>query len=422
MKQMENEIKSLKQQINSVESYKDTSIDNDDNIVTPVILSKKLTQKSIPKDVAETLLNAFNYMTQYLHIYGDDATQEYKFQETMIKVIDYNIHCKQTQNPLYVVCEKAEQLKHNDHSWKAKHYLYDEKELATRYNITSLPVTPSMNCSIILKIKNTMNRVKEMLQDTKKRNDIIRHRNTPWNCDDKIPIFNKTSKNNGMCLTLSKDAFAKKLNTFANESGDIHLVPIVRFNKKNNYFYEVAWIAQIGKDINIGISFKLNPKGKSVFPYIPSAIYLDIRDQHKLVLDKHNCKCLANFKSIIDRLQIGKSDVSREYQSKMNRQMNEHKNEMNEYMKLREKDMLVIDQMTTTCTNLQRDLQSLLQLQNQVAQQQNVLNTLQYQQQVSVLSTLNINPTQHQQQIQIHNNQLTNQINYLNHNEFRNNN
>ncbi len=80
-------------------------------------------------------------------------------------------------------------------------------------------------------------------------------------------------------LSVRKTSICTKIKNIADKNvNDIQLIPVVRFNNENKYFYEIAWIVKIGKDINIAISFK-HIKNK----YLPSAIYLDIHDAHKLV-------------------------------------------------------------------------------------------------------------------------------------------
>eukprot|EP01084_Bolivina_argentea_P073617 133581_1 len=145
--------------------------------------------------------------------------------------------------PLYVVCEKQNKL------WKANEDLYHSSRLEQIYKISkqhlSVPIT--INDKTSSEIKHAKEHVTRILKNKTQRNAIIGSKNTPWNNEDKIPVINK-SKQNGLSLILEKHQFVQKLKTFGDTNvNDIQLIPIVRFNDENKYFYEVAWIVEIGK-------------------------------------------------------------------------------------------------------------------------------------------------------------------------------
>eukprot|EP01084_Bolivina_argentea_P280289 479318_1 len=227
---------------------------------------------------------------------------------------------------------------------------------------------------------------------------------TKWNHTDKVPVYNKTSKKYGLRLKLTKEEFVTKLKKFGDENCDnIHLIPIVNFNK-NDYFVEIVWVVQIGKDIDIGIAFKRNDKYKAI---MPSGIYLDINDQHKLLKYEHECKCLDSFKCIIDHLEIGRNTIVRTNQSVIRRQINE--------------DLQLRDQIKETCRNLQQNLKKTEIFLQSVSSKQNELNQLQTQfnqQQNKILKLMPENQLQiYQNRIQENNSRLLSNINKLDGNQ-----
>eukprot|EP01084_Bolivina_argentea_P314188 544187_1 len=391
---------------------------------TNLRVSRKLTKTIIPNKSDELFCNAFDYMNKYFHIHND-VIEDYKSDEKEVKVIDCGIQGKATKETLYIVCEKQNKSNGNDILWKTNDDLYSASKLEEIYKISISKdnLSPSVTISdeTMEAMKNAKEHLIHILKNEKQRNVMIGGKNTPWNNEEKIPVFNKATKQTGLTLMLEKHEFVQKLKRFANNNiNDIKLIPIVRFNNENKYFYEIAWIVEIGKDINIAISFK-HIKNK----YLPSAIYLDIHDAHKLVAYKHNCDCLTNVNCFIDRLQIGENKQTRMYQGykrkmeqKVNEQKNQidqHENQMQDYLRLRAQDILIIDDMKLTCENLQCDLQSLLQLQCSVNQQQQTCNRLH---ELNTLHTLNLNSqTIPSNPFHAYNDQLTTQFNNLNSNQ-----
>eukprot|EP01084_Bolivina_argentea_P279523 477882_1 len=443
LKQMQRKIEILEQQNPQINKIKMESVSSDEDVdcliddvknndmKNGVILSRQL-RKEMPRRIVQQFSNVIVHLNQYLHIHKDHATKEYKYKENVLKIINYNILCKETHKLLYAVCDKMDNPnnKYPFPLWKTRPNLYTEDQLETLYKISinSLPIGSSLDTTKMFEIKKSMEQIMWILQDDKQRNRIISSKNTPWNREDKIPIFNKSSKNSGLCLILSKEEFVNRVKSFAeiNVNNNLILVPIIRFDKKNKYFYEICWIIEIGKNINIAICFKENLKRKSNIPYIPSGIYLDINDQHRLVSYQHDCKCLINFICDIDRLQIGESEQFRTYQSKINKQKCKYENlqkQMNTVMEQREQDMLIVNEMIETYGKLKGDLHSLLQKQTDVEQQQNYCQQLltlngvavQYNplQQLNPAQILPVNNSLQQLQPQIH--QHNDQSEYITH-------
>eukprot|EP01084_Bolivina_argentea_P280290 479320_1 len=223
------------------------------NEQTNIKMTKKLILQEIPNKVKESFCNVSFYMNKYTQIYHDTATKEYKHEKQTIKVINYDIHCNKTQRPLFVVCEsiQSKDQANNVHiSWKTNDILYTAFQLEEMYKIpfNNLPLSGSKNKEAMVEMEKIKEQVMHMLQDPKQRNDIITAKKTKWNHTDKVPVYNKTSKKYGLRLKLTKEEFVTKLKKFGDENCDnIHLIPIVNFNK-NDYFVEIVWVVQIGKD------------------------------------------------------------------------------------------------------------------------------------------------------------------------------
>eukprot|EP01084_Bolivina_argentea_P248526 415741_1 len=178
------------------------------NATSNVKITRQLTKKEIPDKVDEEFSNTFDYMNKYMHIYHENAIDDYIHNDKAIKVINCNINCKKTQEPLYVVCEKKNELK--DTLWKTIDDLYSTSKLEQIYKISkqnSSFVTISEKTST--EIKNAKEQIINILKDKILRDNIIGNKNTPWNNEDKIPIFNKTSKQNGLTLQLEKHQFVQ---------------------------------------------------------------------------------------------------------------------------------------------------------------------------------------------------------------------
>eukprot|EP01084_Bolivina_argentea_P268223 455515_1 len=182
----------------------------ENQISKDVILSRKLRNQEIPR--YETFCNVLVYLKQYLCIHKHDAVKKYKYKQNIIKVIDYNIHCTETQESLYVICDKEYDSNNKEYIWKTRDHLYTKSELEKLYNTCNNipPAALSLNETKMSQINQSKQQIMHMLQNTKQRNCVIGNKHTPWNREDKIPIFNKSSKNSGLCLILSKEEFVNR--------------------------------------------------------------------------------------------------------------------------------------------------------------------------------------------------------------------
>eukprot|EP01084_Bolivina_argentea_P079105 143544_1 len=150
-------------------------------------ISNKLVKKEIPNKVKEVFCHALDYMNDYVHLYHKTVMKIFRHDKKCIKVINYDIQCKQTQKALFVVCEKTDPSNSNDTTWKTNHNLYTDSELEKKYKISpnNLPLPATINEETNTKIEKMMQQVADMLQNEKRRNLIICNKTTPWNNEDK---------------------------------------------------------------------------------------------------------------------------------------------------------------------------------------------------------------------------------------------
>eukprot|EP01083_Nonionella_stella_P318146 1161460_1 len=336
--------------------------------------SRRLTEHEIRNKAKERFSNEQEFMKQYVSIHSKDAIQTYSVKDHVLQVIDPNIHCKITQEPLYIVCKPSpcEKSHRSTKSWKTTHKLYTAEGVEKTFKIpcNALPKA-ALRSTIALEIETAQRQIQSLLVDVQHRHRLIKIKKMPWTRRDKIPIYNKTTRN-GLNLMLTKEEFVAKLKQFMNRidsnADNIHLVSMLRCTE-DEYNVETAWIVNIGMNRNIAISLKADARQGLMV----KGIHLDIGDEHKLAHAACDGTCLSGFTCDIDRLEIGPPEATRLY----------HRMAMdyNRLRSMRGADGVVMGQMLSACKQLEMDLkktetfvQSLLGKQAQLDKKQVELN------------------------------------------------
>eukprot|EP01083_Nonionella_stella_P295347 1003770_1 len=408
----------------SIESKESDPLDGSNeeksyNDCTQITFSKKLTKREIRNKAKERFSDEEKYVKQSVLVHSE-AIQTYPsaHRRTALQVINCNIHCKDTQEPLYIVCQPQrvsyEETQESRRSRKTKQQLYTAASIEKNFGIPSndLP-TPALKRTIALEIKNKKSRLDNFLGG-KCLMEIFGSKKIPWTKRDKIPIHNKNTQY-GIILRLPKDQFMAKLKQFAttidNSTNKIELVPMLQCTEDGHPNVEMAWIVDIEltdmdctkcgnvKNVNIAISLAVERNQLMV-----KGIYLDIHDAHKLVHGTcdHTCAGVSRFHCGIDCLEIGEPQPLRLYKSEVSKQLREYK-------QLRKDEDALTQLMITVCKQLDVDVkktqtfvQSLLQkleVQNQCLEvhtaHNNWVRSMHYQHHQQVqFQTQNNNPYQ----------------------------
>eukprot|EP01084_Bolivina_argentea_P104934 187851_1 len=257
----------------------------------------------ITNKIKENLNNLYFYMDKSI------AMQKHKIIKVNgeeIKIINYDIYDKITNEKLYCIVKKNKCERNGKFKWKMVDELFAAKDIHKQYNITMDKLPKSVRTNIEFQSQlNKQTKIKSIMVN--KMKDII-HK-TKWN---KIAIKNKYHTKKRTTLSLTKEMFIKNLKSLNdyNDMNAIKLIPILMFNNVNNFHWiEYVWIIKIDNGINIGISLKYNKDNHNL---IVKGIHLDkayIIQQSQLVSPKYCSNGLDDiFTSNITDICIGNPD------------------------------------------------------------------------------------------------------------------
>merc|ERR1719192_1976984 len=102
-------------------------------------ISKSLTESIVPSNVVEPISNVYSFMDRACVLsMGHDLERSER-----IKVINYDWHCKRTQQLLFCVMERQDLSANKSRGYKYKmlNRLFTAAELDKEYGITDLPLT-----------------------------------------------------------------------------------------------------------------------------------------------------------------------------------------------------------------------------------------------------------------------------------------
>ncbi len=111
------------------------------------------------------------------------------------------------------------------------------------------------------------------------------------------------------------------------------LVPIVRINKKNEWWVEHLWIVKVSENVTIGISLQLNIKTHNIEV---TGIHLnkEFITKSRTLIPPHNCHCLDAFMSLYDDLKIGDIDEDKNTNKQLKRHLTQYKSNYYKLKKL----------------------------------------------------------------------------------------
>eukprot|EP01084_Bolivina_argentea_P038216 70660_1 len=320
-----------------IHGIKNTLISKINDPITPgkVKITQTMTNEIIPSRIKERIQLIFNYMNKLLVF--SQIKVLYKNAQISICIINYDFHCKYTNESLYCIIIKHTNVSINSkYEWTMEDKLFTNNDIIDILNkfaikSNSLPKPISMDKHFTHEI-NKFNNIKlNKLLISQTIDTIIN--NTKWH---NISINSKKNNNERRILKLSTSEFKNKLTYY----GDIntvnmnHLVAIVRINKKYEWWIEHLWIVKIEDNVTIGISLQLNAKTHKIDV---TGIHLNkdfIIKSHTLIPPhNYNCNCLNGFISFYDDLTIGDIDEDKNTNRQLKRHLNQYKSN---YYKLKQ--------------------------------------------------------------------------------------
>jgi len=270
--------------------------------------------QTIPSRIKENIPNFYDLIDIYTAIHPQTT---YAFNGGKVRIFNYDIHDKTTDESLFVVAES--QNPRNGYSWYMVCKLFTKQDIIDKYGIYQLPKSPRDHCQYaLMKTDSEQEQIKSII--TKSNGPFCQNTNKKWN---KIQIHNNPNSEERMTLSMTTPKFKAAIRGYIeSQNGKIELIPIIMFyDKKSNQTYDedtyrLCWIqiVQIREYVSIGISYIYNRHKQCIEI---NGIHLNknkIQQQHKwhsfLTKPEHtqNCKCLDSFVSILDVLHIGNPD------------------------------------------------------------------------------------------------------------------
>eukprot|EP01083_Nonionella_stella_P199501 731501_1 len=257
-----------------------------------VMIPRTLTTEIIPQRIKEELNDVFDYMDKSLALqYTGDVNNG-------IVVLNYDMHDAKTAETLYCMMEAQDPNAKNarGYRWRMHNKLYTAEE--TRAMGYSLPPSPRL----FMQRSNHEDQIIAMLSDVPRMQKMIQ--DTKWN---KIDVFNKENgkSQKKMVLYIEPQHLIKILQDALKEKQNYELISILMFNDDNDHWIEFIQTVRIGTTTDVGISFKYDPKRKTVKP---TGIHLDgnrIGKQHALVSPCDIRHHLQGFESDLTHMKIG---------------------------------------------------------------------------------------------------------------------
>eukprot|EP01084_Bolivina_argentea_P087458 157966_1 len=245
-----------------------------------VYISQKLI-RNIQTKTAITMDNIRNYMNSVFEIHYQDKC------ESELKILDFGFVDKETKEALY--CSLTPQ-NHSYDRYKLNDSLKLIKSLSSTHKFKSINIDHTNNIINAMKKVNTENILK--------------------NCDwDKIPIICRKDDKLRITASVTKEQLVIREKRF--NANQINLIPIIGYNTKQVSF---VWIIKIDTHIYIALSLGFEQQNNGINDITINGVYLDKSDlliRHYLAYPPHmnECKCLNEFESIIDDINIGNPDL-----------------------------------------------------------------------------------------------------------------
>lgn len=304
-------------------------------------ISKSLTEHIVPHRVAESIANIYAYMDKATVL----SVSAVSTHNPRFRVIDYDWHCKNTNDALYCVTERQDVSTHKarGYAFKMHNRLYTAHDLSAELNVSPSELPVSWRKTQKFRAEMALgNEVIRALSTTEQRLKMVN--SCQWH---KVPVLKRVNNKRRLTLSLTKPQFTKQCVSVAERvSGDEiskTLFPIAMFNSETDEFWlEWVWTLRIDDGVSVGIAFRYqNPQnGVRV-----SGIHLDrdyLQEQHELVHPGHAAPGLRGFESNISDLRIGNPD---DLQNKINyykqliASLTVHKEDMAEFMAIEENDL-----------------------------------------------------------------------------------
>eukprot|EP01084_Bolivina_argentea_P161673 281433_1 len=271
-------------------------------------ITKYMYKRIVPDKAIEEFVDVKSYMEQFQTLYGNQFIKVFDSFDGMKAILNYNIHGKQNDEILYVLCDKE-----SDSNIFKEVALYTADELKKKYNIKSQQL-PQICYDYIQKHlrpsipNNKMRTIKELLHNKIKRDELIK--STRWTKVVVHKWYYKGNKSVSIPVEITTEEFIKKLSKSADNmetktQDDIELIPIIEPNTRRIQYVWVVLLNHSCIQFHIGISLKFSRKNS----IIVSSIFMSLVDAHQLVQFHHNthrCKILDDFDCFFNDLDIGK--------------------------------------------------------------------------------------------------------------------
>eukprot|EP01084_Bolivina_argentea_P270783 460516_1 len=272
-------------------------------------ISRELTCKDgiIDSRIKGHIPNNYDYICKYTPLLLDiNINEKTQLNDSDKFVINYGFHDKITNEELYCVIQSQNQdnrqyrLKMHD-----KLYTMDEIIKDLNIDITNNIPTRIKSETFTLRMSTHKSEIESVIMNDKLRNALIRK--CPWH---KLDVFKRQNNKIRFTLSVTKPEFIANCMKSMKNQQNINLIPILMFDNSNiGYSFEFIAIISI-EGVSIGVAFGYDEFKKQVKI---NDIHIDkeyIMNQHQLISAEHNkeCKCLDEFSSHIQVLQIGNPD------------------------------------------------------------------------------------------------------------------
>eukprot|EP01084_Bolivina_argentea_P109076 194956_1 len=220
---------------------------------------RKITMEIIPNRIKEThIIDIYQFMDKMIYLQNNSIPNE------KIWILYFNMHCKDTNEPLYCIALKITDPQNNrNFSWRLHAVLYTAKDIYNNWPTTThLPTTMLTSDTHSLKMQQVII-IKRILSDPNKRNKIFSKKKS-W---QKVNIFiNEKQKNKEeKKLGIRKEHFLQACHDAANMCDDIIIIPMLLFDEFD-YSIDGLWRVRIHDGLDVAISFTLSSKKTTIIP------------------------------------------------------------------------------------------------------------------------------------------------------------